>query len=260
APLLAFPAQLTWSLAVEEQFYILWPLLVGLVGVVFMAPMALAFIGVAIAARFLGLSESLLVTRCDGFAMGGLLAMALAGRRESDSARALNRRLTFVASVCALYLLVVPPLQGYPPCVTHGTPTAPVDIAVASALFAAVIGLVVINQGKRALAPLRARLIVYLGTISYGIYLYHIAAQVCGDAIVSRLGLPRGVSRAAVSPALVLGVSAASWAWLEKPCLRLKDRFGYGRTRIDTALEGPPGPEAAPGAPNQIGPEIETVA
>jgi peptidoglycan/LPS O-acetylase OafA/YrhL len=41
---------LTWSLAVEEQFYILRPLLVGLVGVGRMAPMAWAFIGVAIVA------------------------------------------------------------------------------------------------------------------------------------------------------------------------------------------------------------------
>jgi peptidoglycan/LPS O-acetylase OafA/YrhL len=149
-----------------------------------------------------------LASRCDGFAIGGLLALAMASHREDGATRRLANRLAILAMACVAYLVIVPALQGLRPFQVHKTPTGPVDLAIASALFAAVIGLVVCHQGRPALAPLRARWLVYLGTISYGIYLYHMAAQVLGDAAIARSGLPRGVSRLAVSPALTL---ASPW-------------------------------------------------
>jgi peptidoglycan/LPS O-acetylase OafA/YrhL len=240
APQLALAAQPTWSLAVEEQFYILWPILLTLVGVRRMIPTAIAFVAVAIAARDAGYGQFLLISRCDGFAVGGLLAVSLAGRRAPGSERVTTPRLAALASVCAAYLLVVPALQGFRPLTIHRTPTAAVDGTVAAAAFAAVVGLVVRHAGRPALAPLRARWLVHLGAISYGVYLYHMLALVCGDAVTSELGWPRIASRAALSPVLTLIMAVVSWEFLEKPCLRLKDRFGYGRGRVATPIEPSP--------------------
>jgi peptidoglycan/LPS O-acetylase OafA/YrhL len=246
APQLALPAQLTWSLAVEEQFYILWPILLTLVGVRRMIPTAIVFVAVAITARHAGYGQFLLISRCDGFAVGGLLAASLAGRRAPGSERVTTLRLAVLASVCVAYLLGVPTLQGFRPFTIHGTPTAAVDGTVAAAAFAAVIGLVVRHEGRPVFAPLRARWLVHLGKISYGVYLYHMLALVCGDAVASKLGWPRIASRAALSPSLTLGMAVVSWEFLEKPCLRLKDRFGYGRGRVVTPIEPSPHETVAP--------------
>lgn len=263
SPALAFPANLTWSLAVEEQFYIVWPLLIGLVGVRRMAPLAAAFVVVAVGARSVGFPGNLLLARCDGFAIGGLLAVALSGRGDPAASRALAVRLAGVGLACAVFLAVVPVLRGEAPFSLSEAPEASPNLAAWAGLFASVIGLVVCHQGHPLLAPLRAAWLCDLGVISYGIYLYHMAAFVIGDGLVARLGWPVAVSRVAVSPALALGMAVASWRWFERPCLRLKDRFGYGRPRIATSIEpeaGPPGGPDPASRPRERESELATGA
>jgi len=69
--------------------------------------------------------------------------------------------------------------------------------------------------------------LIYLGKISYGLYVLHMLAMF----IVSRLfqGLPHGSTRAAVQIILIFGVTVAlaalSYQFLERPFLKLKDRF-----------------------------------
>ncbi len=70
----------TWTLAIEEQFYLIWPALVLWVGRKRLVPLCLMTIGLAMAARDGGnflipkYPQLVLVSRCDGFAIGGLLA------------------------------------------------------------------------------------------------------------------------------------------------------------------------------------------
>src|SRR5262249_26323966 len=70
----------TWSLALEEQFYLLWPALLCLAGRRRLIPLALGLVALAVCARAGGLHWWLLAARCDGFALGGLLAAILADR------------------------------------------------------------------------------------------------------------------------------------------------------------------------------------
>jgi peptidoglycan/LPS O-acetylase OafA/YrhL len=110
------------------------------------------------------------------------------------------------------------------------------------------VTLVVCQAGHRWLAPLRSAPLVYLGTISYGIYLYHypiinISARVSGTP-----GEAPGLAVCAIDCALTLLVAAASWQLVERPVLRLKDRLPYRRdigvpeheglpTRVPVAVE-----------------------
>ena len=151
-----------------------------------------------------------------------------------------------VGLACVLYLAIGLPLLGSPPFNMRDTPSGAADRAVVAALFACVIGLVVRHEGSRLLAPLRVRWLCYLGTISYGIYLYHLTALMLGEVILRRLHLPPTMSRFAAGPAICLAISAASWSWIEKPFLRLKDRFRYGRPEVPTPLESPAVPPPSP--------------
>jgi peptidoglycan/LPS O-acetylase OafA/YrhL len=210
-----------------------------------MRPMALALIVASLAARQSGFHSWVLICHCDAFAMGGLLALALAlaDRGTADTSRALARRFALLGSACLVYLLVVLPLLGGRPLDEERGPWA-LNLTVVAAFFASVIGLVVLHAGRPSLAPLRARWLTRLGTISYGIYLYHIAVLLACVWLLRRLGLPT-IAAPAISAPLTLAVASASWAWIETPFLRLKDRFPYRRpapspvsTRVPSPLVG----------------------
>jgi peptidoglycan/LPS O-acetylase OafA/YrhL len=244
-PSLARPAELTWSLAVEEQFYLVWPLLLGLVGARRMRPLALALVTAAIAARRAGFHSWILIAHCDAFAIGSLLALVM---RESTgagpSSRQLSRRLTVAATACLFYLLVGLPLMGGRPFDEESGPWA-LNLTVVAGFFACVIGLLVLHAGHPVLAPLRARWLARLGTISYGIYLYHIAVLLACAWMLDRVGLPT-IAAPAIAGPLTVAVATASWAWIESPVLRLKDWFAYGRTAA-VASRPPESPSAEAG-------------
>ena len=64
----------TWTLAIEEQFYLLWPVLLCRAGRRTLLGVILTFAALPTVGRALGYSPYLLLTRCDGLALGALLA------------------------------------------------------------------------------------------------------------------------------------------------------------------------------------------
>ena len=235
APTLARAAELTWSLAVEEQFYLAWPILLGVVGASRMRPLALALIVAAIAARQSGFHSWILICHCDAFAIGGLLALSLRERGMDGSSRGPARRFALGGAACLFYLLVVLPMLGGRPFDEERGPWA-FNLTIVAAFFACLIGLIVLHAGHPALAPLRARWLTSLGTISYGIYLYHIAVLLACEWLLRRCGLPTLAAPGIAAPVTVV-VASASWAWIETPILRIKDRFPYRRPAPITVPE-----------------------
>ena len=74
----------TWSLALEQQFYLIWPVVLILVGRRRLIPFALAVAAGSALARAWGVHWWLLVARCDGFAIGSVIAvLTLQPGRES---------------------------------------------------------------------------------------------------------------------------------------------------------------------------------
>ena len=219
----------------EEQFYIAWPFLVltsGRRGLPFLVAVCVA---VSVTARALGLHCGLLLARCDGFALGGLLAaLGVSGIAPCLASCA--------ASVVGLVLLTAEVIKhGFPPLdYLHTNLTW--SILAVNLLAFATVAVVVRYQGHRSLALLRARPLVYLGTISYGIYLYHCIILV----LLFRLGDDGQRSYIAVRTLVVicatLAVATLSWYLVEKPILRLKDRIPY-RALVRTKNRVPrPGP------------------
>jgi len=78
---------------------------------------------------------------------------------------------------------------------------------------------------------LRNSVLLYLGKISYGLYVLHEFAHFCAIRLVPA-STPHGVvAHALVALALTIVLAAASYRWLESPFLRLKERFAHVQSR-----------------------------
>lgn len=222
----------TWTLAAEEQFYLLWPLVAVLLG----RRLLLAAIPVLLVSAFvarLWLWPMLLVTNWDGFALGALLAGML-----GDPGSSRSRHAGFALGFLALAGVVL----GYP----YFEESANLELATAwperwgqiaesiratrlKMLWVAIVGLVIGCAGHPMLAVLRTRSLGYLGTISYGLYLYHLPIF----AMISPSHFTPSCRDSMLVDALKLAVTflvaAVSWRFVEKPFLRFKDRYPYPR-------------------------------
>jgi peptidoglycan/LPS O-acetylase OafA/YrhL len=227
-----------WSLAVEEQFYLVWPLFLwwvparytkrALLGIVLAGPLLRGLTWALASAGWLGgpggrpdLVVYLLPwSSLDAFAVGGWLAL----RRE-----ALPEWSPWagIAAVIGLgWLSGVP--AGFPAWTSLGYP--PFMIQAGQALWgysalAVACGLILhaLRRGAFlprlfALAPLQ-----YLGKISYGLYVFHYPVM----SLVNRAfgHSEPGPARVTGMLLLTIAISAASYELYEKRFLALKDRW-----------------------------------
>ena len=239
----------TWTLAAEEQFYMIWPLMIALLGRAAVVPACLACLAAATASRIAGFDDYLLLTNCDGFACGGLLAVLLADPGRVGVARA-GLRLAAVPLV-ALMVLVNFNLRGISPMIRRSLGLSQVawqSLAEAGTnlFFMVAIGLIVLGSGRAALGWLRHRSLTHLGAISYGVYLYHWPIFLAVDAAAASLALPTAWWHAPVKVGLTFAAASLSWRFIEQPTLALKSRFDYrqGPARVASAVvEAGAGPE-----------------
>jgi peptidoglycan/LPS O-acetylase OafA/YrhL len=209
----------TWSLAVEEQFYIVWPtlLLVGLrFGRVRLALVVLLLIFLDTPYRlFLDLNGGFMHvfvgtdSRGDALLFGCVLAL-------------LETRWHTAVGWLGVAAVVV--MAGFWP----GDPGLGAQILfIPGAAIAATLAV----AGCPTLLAWRP--LAFIGRISYGLYLWH------GLVIWWHLAWP-------VAVPLSIAIACVSYFALEQPFLRLKDRFGRARPATTTEPTQPtPGPSAA---------------
>ena len=211
-----------WSLSVEEQFYLLWPLLVRWlrprwVGVVAIAVVIASPFARLWAAEVLGNTASFVLTlgRFDGLAMGGLLALVLQSSMRDRVLRA-SRWLVIPASVVA-YLVAGPELWGSAHLWHQSRPTS---LALCFVLIVAAS----VEPGPIGKWVLGNRPLRRLGEVSYGVYVWHYVLLL---VTMRLLGTP-GAHPVPLIVTWLLGlwaVSQASFRYWERPFLALKARL-----------------------------------
>ncbi len=172
-----------------------------------------------------------MLARCDGFALGGVLAVLLVDSDRLERHRK-GFRLAFAVLLLASSAWLGWGMARYGGIGFMGLPT-PSDpanvILVVNLFYLGLIGSTVLWAGHPLLKPLRFRPLVYLGLISYGIYLYHYMIYWYFDGY--HFENETSVIRGAEKIGLTLLVAMASWHLIERPLLGLKERFRYAENR-----------------------------
>jgi peptidoglycan/LPS O-acetylase OafA/YrhL len=220
--------RILWSISVEEQFYILFPLtfvfarrahpalLPAVVGLV-----AVCASRYVLAAR--GHDADLYfftITRGDQLLLGALLAQCSVSWPEQTAA-AFRR----VGSLDALLLVLTLAFLAWP---HYDSPLAWTVLFFVSAILAVgIVGSIGLGEGplKRAL---EADWVVRLGQRTYAAYVFHMYAMVLVWAVVRRITVD--ANAAAVLRALLVGPPAfflaeLSWRFVERRVLRLRTQF-----------------------------------
>lgn len=211
-----------WSLAVEEHFYFLWPLAIAAsrgrvratatiaaAAILFMCWWQLYPPGWLVA-----LSSSHAINRWTipaalPILVGCLTAVLLRQRCPRPAA-------TLVCGISGVLIFLLPSL----PSVWALVPE-PLGMLVSSLGIAAVIAFLVWTQDSLAVKLLEARPLVYLGTISYGIYVWQ--GILTGNGSYRQVpGWPPDPAAGAVAAVLV---AAVSYHFFEKPVLAWKNRL-----------------------------------
>jgi len=224
----------TWSLAIEEQFYLVFPLIIRLVSVrslpkilvciMIVCPFARAIAGV------LGDQYAyyvLMPMRADVLAVGALIAWVEFSGVITDVLKVRVRR-TLIVTACILPIFVL----------AIGKHTdrhmAIWGHTYLVALYGSVLFTVLQYQGSRILSVLRSVSARFFGDISYALYLVHLNVWVL---VSLSLGVARNVDTttgamvAAVSFALSVAICAISYKFFERPLVRFAHkRFQYQKS------------------------------
>jgi len=240
-----------WSLAVEEQFYLLWPLLIGKVSlrgsvmacIVIIVASFLARLGMHLAHEPPGWLYVSTPARADALAIGALFAILL---RSPAWRPRFIAALPWVGAVSGLalaaLLLDTHGLNRLNPLMQVYGYTA---IAVLAGVATARAALAGVRVQGRLWTRILTSVLTFFGKYSYGIYVVHMPIKV---ATIALLGAslrrqstlhPLRVDTIFIAAGTVASVALAllTWRLIERPFLSLKDRLAGTVTR----------PAAAPG-------------
>ncbi len=224
----------TWTLAIEEQFYLLWPLVVVVMGRRRLRWAIVPLLVVPVAMRTWAFHRHMLLTRSDGLVLGALLADLLSDRDWVESHRRMFRRGFLAVGLLAGVVWQVgcpllARLDGPVPAMWAIRAFA-ISTGASCWLYFGLVGLVLLDRGSPRLAWLRDRRLVHLGAISYGIYLYHPFVLIFEPMIQKAIGLRLAPWIVDVTKlGACIGLAEVSWRLVERPILRFKDRFPYSR-------------------------------
>lgn len=219
-----------WTISIEEQFYLAWPLALRKASLRTMAWMAIVLLIVANAWRmYLAVTAASVdsmeyntFTRLDPIAWGILMALFSHKLPRFSRVARITLLCAGVLACIAEYgftVLMNPPKHStWKLALSH-----PVTALGSAAVLLAVLG----SQNSF----LRQTWLLYLGKISYGLYVLHEFAHFCAMRILPASTPLQVIAQSVIGLTLTIAIAAASYRWLESPFLRFKERFAHVQSR-----------------------------
>jgi peptidoglycan/LPS O-acetylase OafA/YrhL len=224
----------TWSLAIEEQFYLTWPLLVFLLKKRFLAITLICAVLLSLTMRVIAFKSGaplkfiheFTLCRLDSIALGSLAAIWL---RSPGCTERLWRRRSIQFMTAGVIGVIAARL------LFHQQSTV-ISYTFMAMGFTGLLGIALVSDHHAMVLGhfLNARWLRYTGKISYGLYLIHMpiflffTAIARRHAVFSNSAALNNIANATVEILAVFIVAAASWRFLETPILRLKSYFRAG--------------------------------
>ncbi len=216
----------TWSLSIEEQFYLVWPLALWWMLRTFSKPtilrslIALIFI-IALYRAWLFWPDRFarayygFDTRVDEMLVGCVLASLLYWQRDAVAAHWSKLRFVLLPLVlCGLTWMVS--------FTAYGQARYPLGLFTVAALGAAcLIAEIMLHPTGWLARGLGAAPLRYVGKLSYGLYLYHFVIFSTTPPPIAH-PIP---SRQALDFLATFALAALSYRFIEQPCLRFKTRW-----------------------------------
>jgi peptidoglycan/LPS O-acetylase OafA/YrhL len=259
-----------WSLALEEQFYLIWPLIVLVSGPRRLLKACGVIVGVALVTRALllfvdrpvaGFSYTahlagyvLLPARADSLAIGAAIACLLRAKNGYEVLRHLARPLAVVSGIVVLAIFVADRQFD-----EYDVAVQVVGYPMVAILFAAVIVLAIDPQRGWVRRVCEQRALRRIGVYAYAIYIFHFpmaygiaSAGYAPDHFFPRLHtiVPGLIVFSTITFAATFALAAISWRFYEAPILGLK-RFFISRNSSSASDASSAAP--APGLPVTAG-------
>ena len=233
----------SWSIGVEEQFYLLWPLIirksknvlksilwitgtiVALKGLLLMSFPFVKFESLLVLKKFLAMSK------LECMALGGLGAYIFLNNKE-ELLRIIYKPLSQIIALIMIPVLI------------YFIPTAFEDIL--HLLFSISFLVIILNVAgnKNSFLRFENKTLQYLGRISYGFYMFHVMCIVFTLHILDKyIGLDNDITTQqhillyGISFLLTVLVSSLSYHIFEKAFIRLKDKYAQPKPTNQIAQE-----------------------
>jgi peptidoglycan/LPS O-acetylase OafA/YrhL len=222
----------TWSLGVEEQFYLIWPFVVARFTSKGLFRLLVLAIAVSPLIRMLVVriggdpmyAYTATFCRLDGLAAGAALSITLT---EGWLSHPMMKRISSFLMLVSLPLIII-----YFSGQSGVGLDSPWIFSLLAAFATATVSFALLPGASYLKTVLNLRPLQFIGKISYGLYLWHTLVYLFLEKSflyrVLRFQHHRSLSMFAVGTlevAAAICVATASWYLLEQPCLRFKERF-----------------------------------
>ncbi len=229
-PAVAHAGQL-WSIGVEEQFYLIWPVLfkrtnnllrllillfVFVVGIKVLFILLLNSNTIQSSENMLALKKFMAMSKFECMIIGAFGAYGV----KYNSKNML--RIVYHPIVFGISLLSLPLMNYFSPEILNDAIHLPYSV-----MFIVII--LNVSTNKKGLKLLENRVFNFLGKISYGLYMYHMMVVVFVIQMVSKIhgeiGMKENILIYFCSIGLSILIAWLSYQYFEKPFLKLKSNF-----------------------------------